>query len=74
MLQWDLGAHRLSLVRAAGQLRTSILFTMVWNRSRDVELNRLGPFIGSKQTSDLPMSEQKEDTMVKKKKAKKAKK
>jgi hypothetical protein len=47
---------------------------MVWNRSRDVELNRLGPFIGSKQTSDLPMSEQKEDTMVKKKKAKKAKK
>ena len=58
----------------AGQLRTSILFTMVWNRSRDVELNRLGPFIGSKQTSDLPMSEQKEDTMVKKKKAKKAKK
>ena len=31
-------------------------------------------FIGSKQTSDLPMSEQKEDTMVKKKKAKKAKK
>ena len=71
----DLGAHWLSLVRAwAGQLRTSILFTMVWNRSRDLELNRLGPFIGSKQTSDLPMSEQKEDTMVKKKKAKKAKK
>ena len=58
----------------AGQLRTSILFTMVWNRSRDLELNGLGPFIGSKQTSELPMSEQKEDTMVKKKKAKKAKK
>jgi hypothetical protein len=57
-----------------GQLRTPILFTMVWNRSRDLELNGLGPFIGSKQTSDLPMSEQKEDTMVKKKKAKKAKK
>ena len=50
------------------------LFTMVWNRSRDLELNGLGPFIGSKQTSELPMSEQKEDTMVKKKKAKKAKK
>ena len=45
------------------------------DRSRDfLELNGLGPFIGSKQTSDLPMSEQKEDTMVKKKKAKKAKK
>ena len=58
----------------AGQLRTSILFTMVWNRSRDLELNGLGQFIGSKQNSDLPMSEQKEDTMVKKKKAKKAKK
>ena len=58
----------------AGQLRTSILFTMVWNRSRDLELNGLGPVIGSKQTSELPMSEQKEDTMVKKKKAKKAKK
>jgi hypothetical protein len=58
----------------AGQLRTPILFTMVWNRSRDLELNALGPFIGSKQTSDLPMSEQKEDPMVKKKKAKKAKK
>jgi hypothetical protein len=24
---------------------------MVWNRSRDLELNGLGPFIGSKQTS-----------------------
>jgi hypothetical protein len=47
---------------------------MVWNRSRHLGLNELGPFIGSKQTSDLPMSEQKEDTMVKKKKAKKAKK
>jgi hypothetical protein len=47
---------------------------MVWNRSRDLELNELGPFIGSNQTSDLPMSERKEDTMVKKKKAKKAKK
>ena len=58
----------------AGQLRTSILFTMVWNRSRDLELNGLGPFIGSNQISDLPRSEQKEDTMVKKKKAKKAKK
>jgi hypothetical protein len=57
-----------------GQFRTPILFTMVWNRSRDLELNGLGPFIGSKQNSDLPMSEQKEDTMVKKKKAKKAKK
>jgi hypothetical protein len=50
VLQWDLGAHRLSLVRAAGELGTSILFTMVWNRSRDLELNALGPFIGSKQT------------------------
>ena len=58
----------------AGQLRTSILFTMVWNRSRDLELNGLGPVIGSNQISDLPRSEQKEDTMVKKKKAKKAKK
>ena len=58
----------------AGQLRTSILFTMVWNRSRDLVLNGLGPFIGSNQISDLPRSEQKEDTMVKKKKAKKAKK
>ena len=58
----------------AGQLRTSILFTMVWNRSRDLELNGLGPFIGSNQISDLRRSEQKEDTMVKKKKAKKAKK
>jgi hypothetical protein len=47
---------------------------MVGNRSRDLELNALGPFIGSKQTSDLPMSEQEEGTMVKKKKAKKAKK
>jgi hypothetical protein len=47
---------------------------MVWNRSRDLELNALGPFIRSKQTSDLPMSEQKEDPIVKKKKAKKAKK
>ena len=37
----------------AGQLRTSILFTMVWNRSRDLELDGLGPFIGSKQTSDF---------------------
>jgi hypothetical protein len=36
-----------------GQLRTSILFTMVWNRSRDLELDGLGPFIGSKQTSDF---------------------
>jgi hypothetical protein len=53
---------------------TSTLFTMVWNRSRDLELNGLGPFIGSNQISDLPRSEQKEDTMVKKKKAKKAKK
>jgi hypothetical protein len=26
---------------------------MVWNRSRDLELNGLGPFIGSKQTSDF---------------------
>ena len=58
----------------AGQLRTPILFTMMWNRSRDLELNGLGPFIGLKQASDLPMSEQKEDKMVKKKKAKKAKK
>ena len=57
-----------------GQFRTSILFTMAWNRSRDLELNELGTFIGFKQTFDLPMSEQKEDTMVKKKKAKKAKK
>ena len=39
---------------------------MVWNRSRDLELNGLGTFIGVKQTSDLPMSDQKEDTMVKK--------
>ena len=51
-----------------------ILFTMVWNRSRDLELNGLGPFIGSKQTSDFADVELKEDTMVKKKKAKKAKK
>ena len=29
------------------------LFTMVWNRSRDLELDGLGPFIGSKQTSDF---------------------
>ena len=36
-----------------GQLRTPILFTMVWNRSRDLELNGLGPFIGSKQISDF---------------------
>ena len=36
-----------------GQLRTPILFTMVWNRSRDLELDGLGPFIGSKQTSDF---------------------
>ena len=50
------------------------MFTMAWNKSRDLELNGLSPFIGSKQTSDLPMSEQQEDTMVKKKKAKKAKK
>jgi hypothetical protein len=57
-----------------GQLRNPILFTMVWNRSRDLELNGLDPFIGSKQTSDFAESEQKEDTMVKKKKAKKAKK
>jgi hypothetical protein len=47
---------------------------MVWNRSRDLELNGLGPFIGSKQTSDFADVELKEDTMVKKKKAKKAKK
>jgi hypothetical protein len=39
-----------------------------------LDSNGLGPFVGSKQTSDLPMSEQMEDTMVKKKKAKKAKK
>jgi hypothetical protein len=26
---------------------------MVWNRSRDLELDGLGPFIGSKQTSDF---------------------
>jgi hypothetical protein len=58
----------------ADQLTASILFTIVWNRSRDLELDGVGPFIGSKQTSDLPMSEQKEVTMVKKKKAKKAKK
>ena len=57
-----------------GQLRNPILFTMVWNRSRDLELNGLDPFIGSKRTSDFAESEQKEDTMVKKKKAKKAKK
>ena len=56
------------------QVRPSTLFTKVWNRSRDLELNGLGPFIGSKETSDLPMSELKEDAMVKKKKAKKAKK
>jgi hypothetical protein len=31
----------------ASQLRIPILFTMVWNRSRDLELNGLGPFIGS---------------------------
>ena len=57
-----------------GQLRNPILFTMVWNRSRDLELNGLGPFIGSKQTSDFADVDLKEDTMVKKKKAKKAKK
>jgi hypothetical protein len=57
-----------------GQLTASILFTIVWNISRDLELDGVGPFIGSKQTSDLPMSEQKEVTMVKKKKTKKAKK
>jgi hypothetical protein len=65
---------RLLISDKAQEFRTPILFTMVWDRSRDLELNGLGPFIGSKQTSDLPMSEQKEDTMVKKKKAKKAKK
>jgi hypothetical protein len=32
------------------------LFTVVSNRSRDSELNELGPLIGSKQISDLPMS------------------
>jgi hypothetical protein len=63
-----------SSLRSASNVGASILFTMLWNRSRDLGLNGLGPFIGSKQTSDLPMSEQKEDTMVKKKKAKKAKK
>ena len=47
------------------------LFTVVSNRSRDLELNELGLLIGSKQISDLPMSGQKEDTMAKKKKAKK---
>ena len=31
-----------------GQLRNPILFTMAWNRSRDLQLNELGRFIGSK--------------------------
>jgi hypothetical protein len=67
--------YSLLLMRArARQLRPSTLFTKVWKRSRDSELKGLGPFIGSQQTSDLPMSDQKEDTMVKKKKATKAKK
>jgi hypothetical protein len=41
------------------------------NNSRESEGNELRPIIGSKQISDLPMSEQKEAKMAKKKKAKK---